>query len=606
MRYLSFTIKDFKGVKEATLDLEGKMEPGIYALVGLNESGKTTVLDAIKFLKDGLDAASLKATSLIPRRKRSSFTGSVSVSSKLKLSNKDKIQLEKLISKSYKNITLPEELTYSRHYHYEKSEYSGEELVVDMKIVASKKNSKKDPEELEQEKHPDLFEEIQIFVERALPPVVYYSDFLYDFPNKVYIDEGTTKPLEKFYKNVMEDVLASLNINLTINDLAERIKSPKKEHAGQVTTVVGQMQDKVTREVFSRWNDIFGRTHESARIEFEPDVEEGDKENPPRVFLKVRLIEGPDDFHITERSLGFKWFFSFLLLTIFRKARQERHEEILYLLDEPASNLHPTAQKKILETIKSLGEDNSKLVYTTHSHFLIDPEWLEGAFIIKNISLDSDDPLYSESKPTEIDVVKYRTFAANHPDQKEYFQPILDALDYQPSHLEMVEPLVITEGKFDYYTLTYLKKHFFTDYEYLNIYPGGGAGSNEEAISLYLAWAKDFCVLHDADIAGKKAKTKYLNRFGKILFEDRCLTYFDIDNNWDRKKMEDLFNAGDLLQIQQTLYPNENTYNKSHFNEAIQKLLIEGTVLQLGAMTISRFQKVFEALESRLPKPDEN
>lgn len=69
--------------------------------------------------------------------------------------------------------------------------------------------------------------------------------------------------------------------------------------------------------------------------------------------------------------------------------------------------------------------------------------------------------------------------------------------------------------------------------------------------------------------------------------------------------MEGLFNGGDLLSIQQTLYPNESTYKKEYFNQAIQKLLIDGTIVQLGPRTLSKFQKVFEALGSRLPNPDD-
>ena len=141
MKYLEFTIKDYKGVKNTTLDLKGKIEPGIYTLVGLNESGKTTILDAIKHLRNGTDTSVINASSLIPRRKRSSFTGKVKVSAKLSFGDRDKINLEKaIITLPYKNISiLSDEVVFTRFYHYIKSSYSGEEIFVDIKVWDRKK-----------------------------------------------------------------------------------------------------------------------------------------------------------------------------------------------------------------------------------------------------------------------------------------------------------------------------------------------------------------------------------------------------------------------------------------------------------------------------------
>jgi AAA15 family ATPase/GTPase len=47
MRYVNFTIKNFKGIQLLTFSLENVPLSRIVTLVGLNESGKTTVLEAI-------------------------------------------------------------------------------------------------------------------------------------------------------------------------------------------------------------------------------------------------------------------------------------------------------------------------------------------------------------------------------------------------------------------------------------------------------------------------------------------------------------------------------------------------------------------------------
>ncbi len=47
MRYKSFRIQNFKGIKDTTIRLDTIGGASVFAFVGLNESGKTTILEAI-------------------------------------------------------------------------------------------------------------------------------------------------------------------------------------------------------------------------------------------------------------------------------------------------------------------------------------------------------------------------------------------------------------------------------------------------------------------------------------------------------------------------------------------------------------------------------
>ncbi len=51
MKYIKFTIKNFKGIPNLTLNLDKKPDSNITMLVGLNESGKTSILEAIHLFK---------------------------------------------------------------------------------------------------------------------------------------------------------------------------------------------------------------------------------------------------------------------------------------------------------------------------------------------------------------------------------------------------------------------------------------------------------------------------------------------------------------------------------------------------------------------------
>ena len=72
---------------------------------------------------------------------------------------------------------------------------------------------------------------------------------------------------------------------------------------------------------------------------------------------------------LNRRAEGFKWTFSFIVNFAAETQRAELKEAIL-LLDEPARNLHPTQQMGISELLKNLAGSN-QVLYATHSPFMI-------------------------------------------------------------------------------------------------------------------------------------------------------------------------------------------------------------------------------------------
>ena len=72
---------------------------------------------------------------------------------------------------------------------------------------------------------------------------------------------------------------------------------------------------------------------------------------------------------LSRRAEGFKWTFSFIVNFAAETQRSELKEAIL-LLDEPARNLHPIQQRGIADLLKSLAGSN-QVLYATHSPFMI-------------------------------------------------------------------------------------------------------------------------------------------------------------------------------------------------------------------------------------------
>jgi len=95
----------------------------------------------------------------------------------------------------------------------------------------------------------------------------------------------------------------------------------------------------------------------------------------PGNILSVVLSDVHKDGTITNTGLlnrraeGFKWTFSFIVNFAAETQKAELKEAIL-LLDEPARNLHPTQQLGIADLLKNLAGSN-QVLYATHSPFMI-------------------------------------------------------------------------------------------------------------------------------------------------------------------------------------------------------------------------------------------
>ena len=123
----------------------------------------------------------------------------------------------------------------------------------------------------------------------------------------------------------------------------------------------------------------------------------------------------------------------FLLMTRYRGPDPERRP-LVFLLDEPASNLHSSAQAQLLKSFETL-MTSSQIVYTTHSHHLINLRWLDGSYVVANAAIKDTTPdsiIEAAASPsvTDISISSYRRFVNEHPSKVSYFQPVLDLLQY--------------------------------------------------------------------------------------------------------------------------------------------------------------------------------
>lgn len=526
MRYTAFHFKNFKGIEAMALKLSGP----VTTLIGLNESGKTTILEAIFCFSYGAEdlevinpgMASLRVPERwIPISKQANFNDNIEISAEVELSPEDQQALAAHMRETvgFKLSETPGSVQIWERYSFENSRHTRTHRVWNLEVRGTT-GKQRNPRRL-----PASSEEWQAavsFLKERLPRIWYFPNFLFELPERFALsDEPPTSGDEEhdkglFYRSTFEQILAELGYGANLQThVVERLASTERADQRSLSAVLLDMGRLLTSTIFEGWDRIFGRKPTAQEVQLTAEDDEG------KPYLELK-IKGPDGYYdLSERSLGFRWFFMFLLMTQFHEADDDGPQS-LFLLDEPASNLHSTAQAELLKSFERLTE-KCYLVYTTHSHHLIDVRWLDSAYVVKNAALGTDFSEYLTQRvgaATSISATAYRQFVAEHPDQTSYFQPVLDLLDYQPSRLEPVPDVVLVEGKSDFYLLRYAAEVLALNND-LKLVPGTGAGALDPLIRLHIGWGKSFVILIDGDAEGIKQQQRYEAEFGRIV-DARC------------------------------------------------------------------------------------
>ncbi|SDD21463.1 AAA family ATPase [Belnapia rosea] len=555
MKYKSFRIRNFKGIKDTTVSLESLTGANVFAFVGLNESGKTTVLEAIhSFSPDkatsellgGDEETGVPFSERVPRHQLSSFSGDVSVSATLILTDEDKSKIAQLLFDDEKITVntkdLPSELTFERQQRFEDGDFvkSYFTLRASLQIKTASQRKWREPTVEESAR-------IRNVVYQLTPDICYFPTFVFEFPDKIYLTDLKRGELSRFYRSVFQDILDYDGKGFTIEkDITRRVRNEtlnvpwlqffglwsKKDDAPKIQHVIDRASSTVSKVVFGRWNKIFGEDTHGKEVVITFDISEGEtkdksgvisKTTEHDIFISFVIRDGTRRFNVNDRSLGFRWFFAFMLFTQFRVARSNSRP-LLFLFDEPASNLHAAAQQKLVDCFPQIAQKNHALIYTTHSHYMIEPKWLEQTFIVTN---RSDTPPSSvldavslDDESLDIQVTSYRSFVDRHPGQTSYFQPILDRLEVVPSRFDIKRASIVVEGKSDYYILRYAMKMLRRDD--LPIMPGLGAGTFGALAAMHVGWNLNFLFILDADKQGKTERLRYALDFGIPL--DRVVT----------------------------------------------------------------------------------
>lgn len=372
-----------------------------------------------------------------------------------------------------------------------------------------------------------------------LPKFMYYDDY-YSLPSRVSLTKLEANPKESSKKT------AKALLELADIDIDTLTKSDDFE---EFIAELEATEAIISEELFKYWT-----TNNNLKIKFRINKkEETDSYNNNRIVERILDIRVENQrtgvsLPLENRSKGFNWFFSFLVW--FMKIQEDRNATYILLLDEPGLNLHAKAQNDLLKFLADLS-NNYQIIYTTHSPFMIETDKLNK---VRTVFEKKDGTLISDS--------------VQEKDPNTLF-PLQAALGYDlAQNLFVSNKNLLVEGIAD---LTYIsiisavleakgKEGLSQD---ITIVPVGGADKVATFISLMRGNKLKMVCLLDT-FTEQSAKKRLENMIVKnIIKENKILFYHDILKR-DFADVEDLFNISDYIY----LYNHEfNTnYEKNDFN----------------------------------------
>lgn len=568
MKLTAVEIDHFKHVLNSG---EVRIEPDITCLVGQNESGKSTFLEALRRLKPAQGAVEFDSPKHYPawlekRHRRQAKSEGKDLNDKtpikavFELEPSDISYVELFFGQGVltsNKFTLWK--TYANKFRYSVS-------VDEKQAVANMLDAFKVDADLPDLREAQSFEELRALLEQhsadediseaaaelvasvqkrvaeRLPEKIDFSRKVYmhlstKVPKFFYYSEYSSLPSRVRIRTLLDADPDTLDENdqtaLSLLQLAEFEKDHLLDTDYETRKrELENVANELTQDVLQYWS-----TNKNLRVLIDLTLQAQNVQNGRSTVVDELLVRMHDDQHMLslpfdERSSGFRWFFSFL--TAFSRYEFD-DTPVIILLDEPALGLHARAQKDFLRFIEERLSKRCQVIYTTHSPFMIEPSKLERTRLVEDKGQDLGSVTTSEVLTTNSDTLF----------------PLQAALGYDiAQHLFIAKDNLVVEGPSDLIYLDaisgYLKANGREGLdERWAIMPLGGADVIPAFVAL-LGNHLDVTVVVDSRKEGHQ-KLSALAKAG-FLTDKRIIT---IGEMTDQKMadIEDLFSKGDYVSL---------------------------------------------------------
>ena len=496
LTYRSFRVRNFRGIDDVSICLH---RSNLALLLGLNESGKTSLLRAIEsfdYRNDPPAGDSVKFFGSMRNKKDPYSSKTVRITASLRLSKSEDVSkirrkaLEKgathadrvSVGEALDSVLSAGEVTISRCVEfqdgvYRRSYYSFDNL---SHGVQSR----------------DVIEQLARSFVSFCPFIIYFEDFKDRIPEKIYISPKS-EAYDPDWTDILEGLFHHTDQTFTIGQL-QKFYSSARNATDDARTVLKRVNKTLNRVFTEKWKKLSGvRDIEAAEVEYHHS-----SQSKGRYFqIKIHDADGTA-YSVDERSKGALWYLSFLMKTEFRRKKLRGDSgQPIFLIDEPASNLHSTAQRNMIDDFKKLVEDTC-VVYTTHSQYLISLDNIQNTYVVQR-----------EHGAVRCD--QWGEYIRGQSVVTDYYRPLADLLQLVPNNFDMpCAKAVVTEGPSDMnfiYVIAAASRGGIRPE--VAIYPGTSASNLETLIALNLGWGANFKIVLDGDEEGRTAAESYAKKF---------------------------------------------------------------------------------------------
>ena len=536
MEFLSFTISNYRAISsDLRINLKDK---GLIPLVGINECGKTTILQAI-FSFDYFNDNEYNGKHLQDTRNlyQTDQTEPI-ISAELKVT---KEELTEHFAE-FRDALIAEQSTPQDAETVAKTEaLLPAELADRSRLVIQRNLTSKTysfPDDGMKSLPAEIQDKLSKHLIRLLPYILYSDDFT-DRP-ETSVDIPATRP-EKLsgWLSIYETLFNSAKSNYSLFSLIAEADDRIRDN------ILSDVQEHLNHTLTEAWKTFHLGRREVISVKLTLTANAAGAAAPYK--LNVRIVEklGTKDrfFNVIDRSKGFLWFYNFVMKLQFNPKVLGR-EHTIYLLDEPGSYLHSSAQERLCTKIKEISDKQGFVIYCTHSHHLLNPDRipLSSVYIVE------------KSKSKNVQITPLAMFKTKT-EKTNALQPILEAL-HIPSFefFNSTNPLILVEGIYDKFAL-----ELFTALDFpFNIFPGVSADSITKNIQLMVAYNRVYCALWDNDKEGRENYERAKKLFGEKEAEKFSLLP---QNNLKKTRMEEMFAVEDFAMMKAELgLPEEATY----------------------------------------------
>lgn len=650
MKLTAVTIQKFRNFVEPQ---RIEIEPDVTALVGKNESGKTTILKALHRLNPANgDARQFDLVTEYPRwrlardRRNDHHIENIRpVTAEFAVEPGDIDALSEVLPAPL----LPESKIFAARTYSNKYEVWVDTALPDVIAAAATDASVADEDISKLAEEPDLASAIAKAKELAKmlkPSEAARAKTVGGFPaaaEKYRYHLGATAPIEQEQREAIEGRLPQffyfsnysvLPGETDLTELAQKTEEGASldeqeqtvlsllAHAGVAPEdFLDSNYDSRKAELQAAAVDLSREVFEYWRVNTDLDVVFGDDNVPVMEkpsnevvnhrMLKIELRDGRHgnvETNFATRSTGFQWFFSF-----FAAFSEYLHTSspVVVLLDEPGTSLHGEAQKDFVNYIFNELGASKQTLYTTHSQFMVDPTVYEKLRAVH-------DKATRDNQEAGVEVTRVNLRA-----DRDTVLPVESALGYSISqHLFIGSGQhLLVEGSGDFIYLMRMSAYMESQKKpilspKLAIIPVGGI-NNMPAFVALMGRRLDVSVLVDGEkSASVLERTRNAAKENAVPL-DRIVSVGEVDSSLPRDgDIEDLFALQDYLALYNMAFKKSLTLEdlddtrgrilgriesvEGKFNHALPAHALtdnqESFFENLDPTSVSNFEKLFDSL----------